>query len=188
MSGTETLSDLKEKLIKVFEEGWGRKGAESVKGRIVALVYLSPTELTQEEISRSIINESTKKHYSRSQISRHLKDLVHAGVLARRSKPGTKIQLYTSRRTSSFDNFQQLLIERQAFFSKMVKIIDDIDEKWDSLSESSKTSIEGKKFKEVTSNYSKMTHITLDIIQDYIQRFNSRMTELKNEGIEKSGK
>ncbi|MFW9993770.1 MAG: ArsR family transcriptional regulator [Candidatus Odinarchaeota archaeon] len=181
MSGSDKLADLKEEFIRMMEYGWGRKGAESIKGRIVALIYLSPAPLTQEEIAKSIINEKTKKHYSQSQISRHLKDLVEAGIISNKSKAGTKIQLYEERETSTFDNFQLLLKERKDFLIEIVEIMDRLVEKWNSLPKTSKESVEGKKFWDVISNYNSAMNLTLDIVKDYIQRFDSQMKGLKNE-------
>ncbi|MHA2295033.1 MAG: hypothetical protein ACXAEU_15120 [Candidatus Hodarchaeales archaeon] len=185
MSEMDKLSELKDEFINMMEEGWGRKGAESVKGRIIAVIYLSSNPITQEKIAKSIINRSTSKHYSRSQISRHLKDLVQAGIIARKTKPGTKIYEYEGREASTFDNFQLLLVERQQFLLEIVEIMDKLIEKWKTLPRTSKKSAEGIKFKDVVSNYSNMTHITLDIIKDYIKRYEAKMRELEEYVVDK---
>lgn len=170
MVHTNTLSGLQEEFIRILEDGFKIEGAEAIVGRIVALIFLSPDPLTQEQIAE-------KTGYSRAQISRHLKRLVQAGLLTSRSKPGTKIQLYESR--GYVNNFEELIRNRNRFLSEQVKIMDNLEQKWKLLPEEIKESAEGKKFKEVISNYSKITHLTLVIIQDYLQHFDLRMKELE---------
>ncbi|MFX1251934.1 MAG: MarR family transcriptional regulator [Promethearchaeota archaeon] len=170
MAHTNTLSGLQEEFIRILEDGFKIEGAEAIVGRIVALIFLSPAPLTQEQIAE-------KTGYSRAQISRHLKRLVQVGLLTNRSKPGTKIQLYEGK--GYVNNFEELLRDRQHFLSEQVKIMDNLKQKWQLLPEEIKKSVEGKKFNEVISSYSKITHLTLDIIQDYLQHFDLRMKELE---------
>ena len=51
MTHTNTLSGLQEEFIRILEDGFKIEGAEAIVGRIVALIFLSPAPLTQEQIA-----------------------------------------------------------------------------------------------------------------------------------------
>jgi len=178
MAKEDKFIRLKEEFIRINEEMIRFRGSDPIIGKIFAIIILSPTPLTQEDIA----NETG---YSRSQISRLLKGLEEHQLITTRTQPGSRTQLYEGRARSFLDNFRRLFEVAGKFLSEKSVRLDLILGEIKQLPETTKKTAELKKFNEVVSVYDSMIHAYLDMLDEFVNKFEKRIKDLEKEMMQK---
>jgi DNA-binding transcriptional regulator GbsR (MarR family) len=174
MTGQAKYSRLRSSFVQTLEDLVKFRGNDPMIARIYAMIVLSPTPLTQEQIA-----ESTG--YSRSQISRYLSNLEQRRMITKESKPGSRTQLYGGDTIPFLDGFRQGIETAERFIKNKLEVIDHILEEWQVLPKKVKATAESKKLKEVVNVFSAWFGSYLDLLTDFNQRFNERLGELERE-------
>lgn len=169
---TEKYQKLRASFLEVLEDLVRFRGTEPMVARIYAMVVLSPTPLTQEEIS-------AQTGYSRSQISRYLANLEQRGMIRKESVPGSRTQLYGGGTQSFFENFRRGIDISERFVNGKVKTIENIIREYESLPEEDKETPEAKRLLEVVTVFDAWFLSYLELMTEFNAKFNEKMDELE---------
>ncbi len=166
------FSKLRESFIQIVEDMARFRGIEPIFGKIFALIILSPKHLTQEEIAQ-------ETGYSRSQISRYLKNLEEHSLINTRQMPGSRTISYEGKAKSFLDNFKRFMENTGHFLNEKVLILDHILTESEKLPEKLKQSSDLILFKEVVSVYEAWFRTYLEVLNPFIEKFDKHLIELE---------
>ena len=168
----DKFNQLKEEFIKINEAMQRLRGNDPILGKIYALILLSPKPITQEEIA----NETG---YSRSQISRLLKNLENHMFIITRNQPGSREKLYEGHEKSFFDNFMRVFDLSRKLLSEKSDILDDILKEYNNLSDKIKKTPEAEKFEEVVTVFYSMFDAYVEILDEFIEKFENKFKDFR---------
>ncbi|MFW9993556.1 MAG: MarR family transcriptional regulator [Candidatus Odinarchaeota archaeon] len=171
---SKELVRIKNAMTQLIEDMTQIRGGDRNKYRIFALIISSPDPLTQEDIMK-------ETGYSRAQVSRYLKELASSAFISKRSKPGSKTQLYEARMKSFLDTFRHFLDEFGRFLHNKTEVLYQLLIEWKKLPEESMASREGEHIKEVITVFEAYFNTYASIYSDLNQKFEERIKELEKE-------
>ncbi|MHA1938460.1 MAG: helix-turn-helix domain-containing protein [Candidatus Thorarchaeota archaeon] len=176
MADTEKYDRLKSAFVRILEDLVEFRGNDSMIAKIYSMIVLSPDPLTQEQIAKAT-------GYSRSQISRYLANLEMRQMITKKSKPGSRTQLYGGTTAPFLESFRRGLETSERFVKAKLEIIDHILHEWQALPADIKSHPESVKLKEVVTVFLAWFSSYLDLLSDFNRRFSERLKELEKEII-----
>ncbi|MFX0055634.1 MAG: GbsR/MarR family transcriptional regulator [Promethearchaeota archaeon] len=174
MTNNTKYDRIKSAFVKILEDLVKFRGTDPMMARIYAMTVLSPTPLTQEQIA-----ETTG--YSRSQISRYLKNLEDRQMITKESTPGSRTQLYGGTTAPILDSFKRSMEAIENFVMVKLEIIDHLLTEWQTLTPDIKSNPEGVKLKEALTVFSAWFRSFLDLLTDFNNSFSERVKEIERD-------
>lgn len=176
MRAQDDYQRLREMFLKVNEDMIRFRGGETIQGRIYASILLSPEPLTQEDIAR-------ETGYSRSHVSRFMKNMEENALIVANTQPGSRKMLYEGRSRSLVDSFRGFFALSSKFLQDKVRDIDYILRELSSLPRDQLSRPDYKKLQEAVTIYSSFMHATVEVIDEFIESFEEKFKRLEMELI-----
>ncbi|MHA2003896.1 MAG: GbsR/MarR family transcriptional regulator [Candidatus Thorarchaeota archaeon] len=174
MADNQKYDRIKTAFVATLEDLVKFRGNDPMFARIYAMIVLSPTPLTQEQIASST-------GYSRSQISRYLKNLEDRQMVTKESTPGSRTQLYGGTTAPFLESFRRGLETSERFVKAKLEIIEHILKEWQTLPTDVKSDPESLKLKEAVTVFSAWFSSYLDLLSDFNRKFSERLREIEKE-------
>lgn len=172
MADAEKYDRIKAAFVKTLEDLVKFRGNDPMFARIYAMIVLSPTPMTQEQIAN-------RTGYSRSQISRYLANLEQRQMVTKESMPGSRTQLYGGTTAPFLDSFRRGLETSERFVRTKLEVIEHILKEWQTLPDGAKSDSESLKLKEAITVFSAWFSSYLDLLSDFNKRFGERLKEIE---------
>jgi len=170
----EKFNQMRASFIQTLEDMVKFRGNDPMIARIFAMIALSPEPLTQEQIAKTT-------GYSRSQVSRYLANLEQRRMITRDSMPGSKTQLYGGETIPFLDSFRSSMEIAERFIESKVEVMNHILAAWQTLTEDTRESEEGRKLREVVAVYSAWLGSYLDLLSEFNQRFSEKLKSIEKD-------
>jgi len=163
---------LREMFLRVNEDMIRFRGGETIQGRIYASILLSPEPLTQEDVAR-------ETGYSRSHVSRFMKNMEENALIVAKTQPGSRKILYESRSRSLVDSFRGFFALSSKFLQDKVRDIDYIMKELLNLPQEQLSRPDYEKLKEAVTIYSSFMHAVAEIVDEFTESFEERFKRLE---------
>ena len=172
MAKSTPFINLQQEFIRILEDMFQFRGYDPLLGRIYGIILLSPTPLVQEDL----VNVT---HYSRSQISRLLKQLEDSLMVKKQSKPGSKTKFYEAKPKSFLNTFRTGVEATQRIITEKGEILGSLTNQWHALTPSEQQSELGRHIQFLFTIFQAHFDIYLETLTQFIQQLDQQIKELE---------
>ncbi|MFX0093492.1 MAG: GbsR/MarR family transcriptional regulator [Candidatus Hodarchaeota archaeon] len=172
MINSAPFINLQQEFIRILEDMFQFRGLDPLLGRIYGIILLSPTPLVQEDLANA-----TK--YSRSQISRLLKQLEDTSMVRKQSKPGSKTMFYEATPKSFLNTFRKGVEATQSIITEKGETLKSLTNQWNSLTPDQQQSELGRHIQYLFGVFQAHFRVYLETITQFIQQLDQQIKELE---------
>ncbi|WP_455140177.1 GbsR/MarR family transcriptional regulator [Candidatus Hodarchaeum mangrovi] len=172
-SAEKKLQDFKMNIIQLFEDIWALRGNNPIAGRLYAIILLSTQPLTQRELVEL-------SGYSRGQVSKTLKDLENALLIAKNRQRGSREKLYSHGSESFMKTFSERMRLASEILRRKIKQLEEGEKAWMELPKEIQNSPEAKRILEVGETFYNYYDFYLSSMDEVIEKIEKRIKFLDN--------
>jgi DNA-binding transcriptional regulator GbsR (MarR family) len=172
-SPEKTIQEFKNSIIQLFEEIWTLRGTNPIAGRLYAIVLLSIKPFTQREL----VIESG---YSRSQVSKTLKDLEKALFVTKSRQMGSRERIYSVGSGSFLKIFAQRMKMASEVLRTQMENLERHEKAWMELPEEVQNTPEAKRVLEVGETFYNYYDFYLNSMEEVIKDIETKIKQLES--------
>ncbi|MFW9906089.1 MAG: GbsR/MarR family transcriptional regulator [Candidatus Thorarchaeota archaeon] len=173
-SSEKTLQEFKNSIIQLFEEIWTLRGTNPIAGRLYAIVLLSTKPFTQKEL----VNESG---FSRSQVSKTLKDLERALFVTKSRQKGSREKVYSVGSGSFLKIFAQRMKMASELLKTQMEILERHEKAWMELPKETQATLEAKRVLEVGETFYNYYDFYISSMEEVIKDIEAKIKQLEDQ-------
>jgi DNA-binding transcriptional regulator GbsR (MarR family) len=161
-----TIQEVRDGFIRVYEDIMRAKGLPTIMGRIMAVLLMEEQELSHKEISRLT-------GYSMASVNRTLNQLVNFGLVHKHKDPNEKHYVFHSN-----VNFPELFASS---LEKMITVygtqqneLNKLVEKLDNSSLEETEQVEADRLRDTLEKFESILRSTTEVLEDTVKELRSR--------------
>ncbi|UCG03453.1 MAG: hypothetical protein JSW11_05555 [Candidatus Heimdallarchaeota archaeon] len=173
-SPEKTLQEFKNSIVQLFEEIWTLRGTNPIAGRLYAIVLLSTKPFTQREL----VIESG---FSRSQVSKTLKNLETALFVTKSRQKGSREKIYSVGSGSFLKIFSQRMKIASEVLRTQMENLEKHEKAWLELPKEIQDTPEARRVLEVGETFYNYYDFYLSSMEKVIKDIETKIKQLEDQ-------